>query len=117
MKNRKETHAGQLYFAFAPPIAISHGDGSFTLKPGKPTYEVNPLQAARMLGVSRETFYVYVAAGLLERVRYPSMRRILIDAAEVSALADKMRDSEFWTPARILAVRQAKAARERKTTA
>jgi excisionase family DNA binding protein len=73
------------------------GDGSVLVKPGKVIHELTPAQAARHLGVHRNTIYAYIDAGVLRKVRRPSPSRILLEAEEVTALRQATQDPEYWT--------------------
>jgi citrate synthase len=56
-----------------------------------PTDWLSAADAARRLGVKRETLYAYVSRGLLSRKRTPGGRESLFDPAEVTRLAARHR--------------------------
>ena len=85
----KTPPANQLTFAlFATPIVTSNGDGSVTVKPGKPSLWLTPKQMGAQFGVNRASVYRWRDEGLIgaEFVRFAGKRKILISAEAVASL-------------------------------
>lgn len=83
--------------AFSPTL-IPQGDGSFLVKPGKPTIGRRKLlirQAAELAKVSEDTIRRLLDAGLIEGVQ-PSPRKTFIYEDSLDAHLQKSSDREFW---------------------
>ena len=72
------------------------GGGEFKVVPQKPQPEVTPLQAAKMLSVSRPTIYRLLELGMLAH-RRPSRGKILISTDSIRAHRLACEDPEFWS--------------------
>lgn len=77
------------------PIMVPQGDGSVLVRPGRPVAEVTPIQAARMLQISRSAVYEMLQAGELP-CRRPRRRKILIPSDAIEDWKRRTADPEFW---------------------
>lgn len=77
------------------PVMVPQGDGSVLVRPGKPVAEVTPLQASRMLQISRSAVYELLNAGVLPH-RRPLRRKILIPSSAIEDWKRRTADPEFW---------------------
>jgi hypothetical protein len=78
-------------FAFAVPVMVPQGDGSFVVKPGKPLSELTVLQFAKAYGVGRSSVYNMIEMGVIEKYRRPLPKKILIPVEELDRLIRKSR--------------------------
>lgn len=49
-----------LPISWTPPAITPHGDGSFTVRPGRPVNWLTPAQFAKAVGLSRRAVYEYM---------------------------------------------------------
>ena len=86
MAKRTPDAPGQLTFVvFGSPTMQSNGDGSVTVRPGKPTQWLTPAQFAAQFNVSRESIYRWISEGTIapKHVTPAGKRKLLINAAAV----------------------------------
>jgi hypothetical protein len=78
--NGKNTDANQGTFAFLRASVQSNGDGTFTIKAGKPVLKLTPAQFAAEVGLSRDSVYRRIEDGSIppEHVEYAGPRKIVI---------------------------------------
>jgi hypothetical protein len=87
----------QIQFFFTP-IVVPQGDGSFVVKPGKPTVGRKKLliaAAADRAGVSEDTIRRLLDAGMLEGEQ-PSPRKTFVYEDSLEKHLAASRDREFW---------------------
>ena len=72
-------------FAFAAPVRIPQGEGSFLIKPGKPLTRLTLKQFAAEIGVNDESVRRYIHAGIVPAnlVERAGHRKYLISAAAI----------------------------------
>lgn len=84
----------QVTFSFIPQM-VPQGDGTFVVKPGRPTQKLTVRQAAQVANCSVATIYRLLDAGLIQGDR-PSPRKVAIYASSLEEHLAKTRDPEFW---------------------
>ena len=92
MGAQEKDQKNQLAFALFPAMtATPNGDGSYTLKPGKPLLYVTPKQLADMFRVTRSSVYRWIEEGLIDQkhVKLAGFRKMLISAEAVPSLQKK----------------------------
>lgn len=83
--------AEQLQFHF-PAQIIPRSDGSYLIRPGKPVpidADCSPKEAAKIIGCSRNTIYLYIADGSLTARQTKQRAKIRLSRREVLALANR----------------------------
>jgi|GEM_PF-3353190 len=100
MKRGVKQDADQLTFAvFAAPTITPNGDGSVTIRPGKPMQWLTPIQFAQQFGRDRDTIYRWISNGLIDAqfVEPAGVRMWRIDAQAVDVVKAKLRGGkELW---------------------
>ncbi len=83
---RKDNPDQRTSTVFCPPVVVPHGDGSLTVKPGRPVTRLTALQLASHFGVDRDTIYRWRQEGIIpeDMVSFAGKRKLLF-AAEVVA--------------------------------
>jgi len=87
---------------FFPPVITARGDGTYIVKPGKPQarkVQITTTEAAIILRRSRQTIVRWVDEGRIGAEQPFPRARLLLDRAEVEALAAKVRGEEDATNA------------------
>lgn len=90
----KKVPDNQLAFAlFAAPVVTPNGDGSVTIKPGKPFLWLTPKQLGDQFNVDRDTVYRWRQEGIIEDrfVKFGGLRKLLISAEAVPVLEARFR--------------------------
>lgn len=85
---------GQLEFEF-PAVVTPRGDGTWLVKPGRPVprpEEIDTVEAAKLLKVTRKTVLRYVDEGLLTGLQARARGRVRLLRSEVVALRARRRD-------------------------
>lgn len=95
MKSTAKNDPSQLTFAvFAAPVVVPHGDGSVTVRPGRPMFWLSPKEFGQQLGRDRNTIYQWIQQGIIEErfVEYSGRRHIRISAEAVPVLKQLFKD-------------------------
>ena len=86
---RTNDSPAQLTFAvFYPAVVTPNGDGSMTVKPGRPITKMSPVELANHFGVNRDTIYHWRQEGIIppEMVIFAGKRKLKFLAGAVPHL-------------------------------
>lgn len=92
-KSTTEDPAQLTMAVFCPPIVTRTGDGTFTVRAGKPITRITPEQLASRFNVDRDSIYRWRQEGTIpeEFVDYGGKRKLMFSAEVIPHLEKKFK--------------------------